>query len=119
MLVLVTQADGSARRLPWISYCLALVLAAFFVVHHFGGSEGVVETDLILAEALAYFEEHPVVEIDPRFERYVGAERAEELRAAYMDDRRARGMPLLSQRILDLTQHEFEELVAQVSAGAT
>jgi len=113
MLVLVTQADGSARRLPWLSYSLALVLAAFFVLHHYGGAEGVVETDFIFAEALLYFEEHPVVELDPRLETVLGAESAKELREAYIDDRRSRGMPLLSERIRTLMQQEFDGLVVR------
>ncbi len=119
MLVLVTQADGSARRFPWLSYALALLLVGAFMSSELGGAASRSQTDELQVEILSYFNEHPFVEVDPRFEYIVPGEYATELREAYFSERRQKGLPLLASSLAQRSQVEFDELLERCAEAVS
>ncbi len=106
--VLVTQADGSARRLPILTYACALAL---FVVwsQMQGGSDF---ADRARADAVDYLHENPYVEVPERYELVIPAAYADALRSEFYAEREAEGLPPISDFLLERSQGEFVDLLA-------
>ena len=83
MISLVTQSDGSARRLPIVTLALAFGMVATFSSYEGETKIARSEAQASIAEAVEYFEEYPYVTVPDGMERYLSAERAQELRSAY------------------------------------
>ncbi len=114
MFVLVTQADGSARRLPWISYALVVALAGAFLAGESGQGGGTVEIKRLAA--VDYFEEYPFVQVDPAYAAIIDLDYAEEKQEEYLSSRRKLGLPLLPKRTIERAQEELDSLLADAAA---
>jgi len=107
MFVLVTQADGSARRITWVTFALAACLIAVYV-------QQVPSRDIaagLETEITDFVTDHPYVEVAPRYEFLVPLEYANEIREVYFEERRSLGLPLMSGRTIERGQREFDELL--------
>ncbi len=108
MFVLVTQADGSARRFPWLSYALAIgCLVAFSQLHG-----NTTFADRARADTVDYLHENPFVEVDPRYESVIPVEYAEALRRDFFEERRSEGLAPMSEFLMKRGQREFDDLLA-------
>jgi len=107
---LITPGDPSARSHPWLTYLLAAALIAAFFVQRTAGEPAARRSAASIANATAYFEEHPTVELDPRFERVLGVDWVEGVRAAHRDGSGSADRPLLSGFLQRRTQKKFDEL---------
>ncbi len=113
MFSLVTQADGSARRHPWVSYALILLIAGFFVHARFGPArfDAIAVNEHIESVLVPYFETHPYLDVDPRLKTIIGPERVETLREEYLDDRAAVGLAFVPPALKVRAQSRFNRLV--------
>jgi hypothetical protein len=107
MFVLVTQADGSARRFTWVTFALAACLITVYMQQV--PSLQIAET--LESEAAEFITEHPFVEVAPKFEFLVPLAYADEIRAVYFEERRSLGLPLMSTRMMERGQREFDALL--------
>jgi len=111
MISLVTQSDGSARRLPVVSLAIAIGMAVLFFGSADEMSRARTEAGFAMADALEYFEEYPYVELPDGMDPYLPAERAEELRAAHAADWQDLGGFAIPDRLRSRVQKEFDALV--------
>jgi membrane associated rhomboid family serine protease len=112
MFVLVTQADGSARRFTWVTYAIVACLIAFFIQQH--AANRIADKDR--AVALAYLIENPYVEVEERFRGVIPLDYAQELRETFFQERRERGLALMSDHLMRRGQREFDELLESALA---
>jgi len=107
-LILVTQADGSARRFPFVTYALALVLFAAASQLQLGSEHA----DRARADAVEYLHENPFVEVPERYELVIPVAYAEALRREFYAEREAQGLAPLSGFLVERGQGEFVDLLA-------
>jgi len=119
MLSLVTQADGSSRGQPWVCFALALLLLGAFVRLQLGDAPvRAAEARERVDDAVAYFLEHPYLEIDPRLVDEVGG--PDEIRARYEEwlaARRARGLSVMPRSLQERVQRRFDARVEEAFAA--
>lgn len=108
MFVLVTQADGSARRFTWVIYAIVSCLVAFFIMQQHAANR---IADKDRAVALAYLNENPFVEVGERFRGVIPLDYAQGLRETFFQERRERGLALMSDHLMRRGQREFNELL--------
>lgn len=106
--VLVTQADGSARRFPFVNYAIAVALVVAFTQWQ-GGTEF---ADRARADAVDYLHENPYVEVDTRYEVVIPPSYAEALHEEYFAERAEQGLPPISDFLIERSQGEFVDLLA-------
>jgi len=112
MISLVTQADGTARRIPFVSVGLVLLMGLAFASIQTRTQQARADAAQAMAEAVSYFEENPFVALPDRMEPALAAERARELRAAFDAERRGLGLHLeLPASIVRRAQERFDALV--------
>lgn len=116
MFVLVTQADGSARRFTWTTYAIVAGLIAFYVQQQPAQQAASDSAQQSGQEALAYIEENPFVEVDERFGSVISIRQAEASRRAFFDERREQGLSLMSEHLMRRGQREFNVLLEQAQA---
>jgi len=107
MFVLVTQADGSARRFTWITYAIAACFVAFFMQQNAANEIADGGRD----EALAYLHENPYVVVDDQFQSVIPLDYAQALRETFFQERRELGLALMSEHLMARGQREFEQLL--------
>ncbi len=107
MFVLVTQADGSARRFTWVTYAIVACFMALFALQHAAG-DGAANGR---GEALAYLNENPYVEVGERFRHVIPLDYAQALRETFFQERRERGLALMSDHLVRRGQDEFDKLL--------
>ncbi len=115
MFSLVTQADGSVRRHPLVSYFLFALIAGVFAYLHFGPARRDADEVNRHLETVVnpYFEDHPYLEVDSRFAAIYGADQARTLRDQYIADREAIGLSFLPDALVAREQQTFDRLVEQ------
>jgi membrane associated rhomboid family serine protease len=87
MISLVTQSDGSSRRVPWITLALAVGLAAGFSSTYDEMSAAQAQADSAMAEAIQYFHDQPYLRVSEEMEPYLTAESAEALHQEWLAGR--------------------------------
>jgi membrane associated rhomboid family serine protease len=119
MFSLVTQADGSSRGHPLVSYALALLLIGFLVSSRFGSAgEEHAAAELRFDQVISYFEKHPYLELDAgMLDRLGGEERAVELEELFFADRRERGLSVIPTSIKHRGQTKLDRLVEEAYAS--
>ncbi|MDP6979736.1 MAG: rhomboid family intramembrane serine protease [Myxococcota bacterium] len=110
--VLVTQADGSARRIPFVTIGVAIALFAAWSQMQ-GGNEF---ADRARADAVDYLHESPFVEVDPRYETVIPVAYADALREEFYNERREQGLAPISDFLVERSQGEFVDLLAYALA---
>jgi membrane associated rhomboid family serine protease len=113
MFVLVTQADGSARRITWITYAIAIGLIAFYVQNQAQQRAASAAADQSLQALLAYQDENAYVQVEERFDRVILVAAAEARREAFFKERREQGYALMPEDLMSRAQREFDELLEQ------
>ncbi len=107
MFVLVTQADGSARRFTWVTYAIAACFVAFFVQQHAANEIA----DRGRGEALAYLHENPYVTVGDQFRSVIPLDYAAALRETFFRERRELGLALMPDYLMARGQREFDQLL--------
>lgn len=111
MISLVTQSDGSARRFPFLTLLLAIGIVSTFMNLRDEMVASQVAADEAIAEAVAYFEEHPFVVLPNSMQPYIEAEHARELREIDEAERERLGLTALPERLANRVQARFDALV--------
>ena len=111
MFVLVTQGDGSARRVSWLTYAIVVGLAAFYMQQLPQQQAGFEAVDRSRQEALSYLNENAYVIVEDRFSGVIPLEFAEASREAFFKERREQGFALMPERLMVRGQAEFDELL--------
>jgi membrane associated rhomboid family serine protease len=112
MISLVTQSDGSARRLPLVSVAIAAAMAAVFFSYEGEMKHARVEAEGSMAEAVRYFEKYPYIALPDSMQPYLSAERAQQARAEYESQWEHIGVPRIPDRMRARVQNEFDQLVS-------
>lgn len=112
MISLVTQSDGSARRFPFVTFLLVAAVVATFARMRDDMAAAQTEADAAMAEAVAYFEEHPHVVLPDAMQPFIAADHARALREAEDEERDRLGMSPLPERVVKRIQGRFDALVA-------
>ncbi len=113
MFVLVTQADGSARRFSWITYAIVAGLIAFYVQQQGAQQAAFVSAEQSRQEVLAYLDENEFLEVDERFGSVVPLRSVASRREAFFKERREQGLALMSEHLVRRSQREFDKLLEQ------
>jgi len=87
MISLVTQSDGSARRVPWIVLTLAAAMTGVFLHGYEAMTERQAEADAALAEAVGIFRERPYLILPDELESVLPVEQVQRLRADWEAER--------------------------------
>jgi len=110
MISLVTQSDGSARRLPIVSIALALAMAGTFLQLRPETERQRADADSQMLDVIDYFEEHPYVVLPDGMASHLPAERVEEMRAGYEEEWKEVGLVDLPERLVQRAQSNFDGL---------
>ena len=116
LLTLVTQPDGSARRIPFVTLLLLAGSVWLLSQHWEAMTRAQGEAALLHEQAVAYFEKNPFVAVDERFEQKVGTERIETARSEFASSRAKLGMPAVPEAIQARTQRRFDGMLEQARA---
>jgi membrane associated rhomboid family serine protease len=116
MIVLVTQADGSARRFTWITYAIVAGLIAFYVQQRPDQQAALQTAQYSRQEALSYLAENPFVEVDERFGSVIPLRQSAASRREFFDERREQGLALMSDHLMRRGQREFNLLLNQAQS---
>ncbi|MGH0036708.1 MAG: rhomboid family intramembrane serine protease [Myxococcota bacterium] len=114
----MTQADGTSRGQPWVSYALALVLTAGFVSTQVGEArEQRADLDARMYELVLDWRENPFLDLDPRLVELAGGpDEIEAQRAAWLEERRDRGLSIMPASLKRRTQRRFDQRAAETFA---
>ena len=107
MFILVTQADGSARRLTWVTFAIAIGLVAVFMQQK--GATSVASEGR--REAVAYLNENPYLEVEEKYRGVIPLEYAQALNAEFLRERAEWGLAEMPVEILGRAQREFNEIL--------
>ena len=114
MISLVTQSDGSARRVPFVSLGLAIAMVLTFSSLREQSASVQAGVDTAIAEAVAYLEEQPSLVIADELRRYIPAERAKAL--SEKQAREGTGLDATWRSPLKRRQAKLDGLVANALA---
>ena len=107
MFFLVTQADGSARRLTWITYAIAVGFVATFLQQ----SDEVDIANDERREAISFFNENAYLEVDPGYSSIISQDYAQALNEEFTRERREMGLASVPERLVERAQDEFDLLL--------
>jgi membrane associated rhomboid family serine protease len=107
MFILVTQADGSAQRFPWVTYAMALLFVALFLQQR-GATEVANEGR---REAIAYLNQNPDLEVAERFRGVIPLKYAQALNEEFLREKAEWGFVGIPGKITARGQREFNEIL--------